>query len=140
MRHYFPGAFIAVALLCGLAAVAVQGLGENPAHPPASPQDVPLITVHELQALMQKEGSVQIFDVRQPEEYNAGHIQGATLIPLGDLPARYKEIPANRKVVVYCHSGKRSAKAVAFLRDHGYADVFSLSGGYVEWERAQTAH
>ena len=137
MRHHFRYAIIAVILVCGLSTLAPLVARPDQTTTPASPQDVPLITVQELQKLMQKEGRVLIYDVRQPEEYNGGHIQGAVLIPLGDIPNRYKEIPQKKKVVVYCRSGRRSAQAVAFLRDHGYSDAFSLAGGYLEWSRAQ---
>ena len=136
MRHHLHFALMAGLLVGGLAAVTPQRVVAGQAAP-ASPQNAPVISVQELQKLMQKEGSVLIYDVRQPEEYNEGHIKGATLIPLGDLSSRYKEIPQKKKVVIYCHSGRRSAQAVAFLRDHGYADAFSLSGGYLEWSRAQ---
>jgi len=129
--------FLAVCLVFGLASIAPQcATGEEAAS--SSPQKtVPLITVQDLRKLMKTEGSVLIYDVRQPEEFSEGHIKGAILMPLGDLPSRCKEIPHKKKIVVYCHSGHRSAQAVAFLLAHGYPDAVSLSGGYAEWSRAQ---
>lgn len=139
MRHHILHAFVAVLLVCGLAALAAQGLSAGETAAPASPQAVPLISVQDLQKLMQKDGSLLIYDVRQPEEFNEGHIKGAILMPLGDLPTRCKEIPHKKKLVVYCHSGHRSAQAVAFLLAHGYPDAVSLSGGYAEWSRVQAS-
>jgi rhodanese-related sulfurtransferase len=137
MRHHFHYAFMAVLIVWGLAALAPQSLTADETAAAASPQSIPVISVQDLQKLMQKEAGVLIYDVRQPEEFNDGHIKGAILLPLGDLPSRCKEIPHKKKLVVYCHSGHRSAQAVAFLLAHGYPEAVSLSGGYAEWSRAQ---
>ena len=74
-----------------------------------------------------------IIDVREPYEFAGGAIAGATLIPLGSLPARLDEVPADRDVVVYCHSGSRSARAVEILRGAGFSRARHLRGGYVAW-------
>jgi rhodanese-related sulfurtransferase len=137
MRLHLRYVFLTVCLVFGLAAIAPQFArgDETPSSPKQS--SAPELSVQELQKMMQKEGTVLLYDVRQPEEFNEGHIKGAILMPLGDLPARYKEIPQKKKIVVYCRSGRRSAQAVAFLRAHGYPDAVSLAGGYLEWSRAQ---
>lgn len=137
MRLRFHFVLLTVCLVFGLTAFLAQNVlgDETPSSP--SQTAAPELSVPDLQKLMQKAGSVLLYDVRQPEEFNAGHIKGAILMPLGDLPGRYKEIPQKKKIVVYCRSGKRSAQAVAFLRAHGYPDAVSLSGGYLEWSRAQ---
>lgn len=74
-----------------------------------------------------------LLDVRQPSEFESGHIKGATLIPLGALPDRLAEIPKDRPIVVYCRSGNRSARAAAFLKEQGYTKVENLSGGMNAW-------
>lgn len=60
-----------------------------------------------------------LLDVRTPEEFADGHLPGARNIPVGDLSARLGELPRDRTVVVYCHSGARSARATATLREAG---------------------
>jgi rhodanese-related sulfurtransferase len=137
MRHHFRYAFLTVCLVFGLTAIAAQNAKGDETVTSPSQQSVPNISVHDLQTVMHKAGSVLIYDVRQPEEYNEGHIKGAILMPLGDLADRYKGIPHRKKIVVYCRSGNRSAQAVSFLRAHGYPQAVSLSGGYLEWSRAQ---
>ena len=61
-----------------------------------------------------------LLDVRTAAEYGAGHIDGAMLVPVAELGARMNEIPRDRPVVVYCHSGSRSARAASMLREAGY--------------------
>lgn len=77
-----------------------------------------------------------LLDVREADEYAAGHIDGATLIPLGDLKARVSELPKDREIVVYCRSGRRSATAVETLHALGYDKAVSLAGGYTAWTAA----
>ena len=73
-----------------------------------------------------------VIDVRQPEEYVAGHVAGAQLIPLGDVVSRLDEIPADQPVYLICQSGVRSLKAAQFLRASGY-DATSVAGGTQGW-------
>ncbi len=75
-----------------------------------------------------------ILDVREPEEWEGGHIAGAIHIPLGELPDRAGELPSG-PLVVTCRAGGRSAKATAFLRDHG-RDATNLDGGMTAWAAA----
>jgi rhodanese-related sulfurtransferase len=103
----------------------------------SSQQSVPLIEPARLHALMNAGIRVYILDVRQPEEFNRGHIRGAVLMPLGTLSSSYTTLPKTGKLVVYCHSGRRSAQAVQFLLQHGYGNAVSLSGGYTAWTRAK---
>jgi rhodanese-related sulfurtransferase len=74
-----------------------------------------------------------VLDVRQPDEWTAGHIEGATLIPLGELAARVAEVPRDRDVVVVCRSGNRSAQGRDILLGAGYASVTSMAGGMNDW-------
>jgi queuine tRNA-ribosyltransferase len=74
-----------------------------------------------------------LIDVREPDEWSAGHVAGATLIPLGQLPERLDEIPNDRPVFVMCHSGNRSSRAAALLNEHGF-DVTNVTGGITAWQ------
>ena len=61
------------------------------------------------------------------------HIEGSKLIPLGDLPERVNELDSADEIVVYCHTGGRSARATDFLRGIGYKKVRNLEGGVEGW-------
>lgn len=74
-----------------------------------------------------------ILDVREPDEWNAGHIPGATLIPLGELAGRVDELPRDKQIVVVCRSGNRSQTGRDILLDAGFQEVTSLSGGMNDW-------
>ena len=78
--------------------------------------------------------SLQIVDVREPSEYAWGHIPGAKLIPLGQLPERYKEINTNAECVIVCASGNRSGVACQYLERAGYSNVYNLMGGMYRWD------
>jgi rhodanese-related sulfurtransferase/rubrerythrin len=80
-----------------------------------------------------KKGEFLLLDVRQPEEYEDGHIPGATLIPLGELEARQEELERNRKIITYCRSGHRSMAAAIALCGLGFRDVHHLEGGILNW-------
>jgi adenylyltransferase/sulfurtransferase len=76
-----------------------------------------------------------LLDVREPAEWETAHIEGATLLPLGELEARVEELAEWRegRVVVQCHHGGRSARACALLRERGFSDVHNLTGGIEAW-------
>lgn len=76
----------------------------------------------------------QIIDVRQPNEFENGHIPGATLIPLGELSSRYSEINRETEALVVCRSGGRSTKACEFLGSVGYRNIYNLMGGMLGWD------
>lgn len=76
--------------------------------------------------------SMQVLDVREDFEWDAGHIEGAVHIPLAQLPSRIDELDSGRPVLAVCHVGQRSAMAAAFLRDRGF-DVQNLEGGMDAW-------
>lgn len=80
-----------------------------------------------------KKGEYLLLDVRQPEEYEAGHIPGATLIPLGELEARQGELDRNKKIIAYCRSGRRSMAAAIALCGLGFKGVQHLDGGILDW-------
>jgi rhodanese-related sulfurtransferase len=77
-----------------------------------------------------------MLDVREPDEYQAGHIPGITLIPMGEVANRLSEIPTDKTIIVTCRSGNRSAQIADFLRESGYTDVHNMEGGILAWENA----
>jgi rhodanese-related sulfurtransferase len=87
-------------------------------------------------AFAKRESGAFILDVRQPEEWNQVHIPGATLIPLGELPNRLSEVPADQEVVVVCRSGNRSQQGRDILLKAGYEQATSMAGGMNQWQAA----
>jgi rhodanese-related sulfurtransferase len=77
-----------------------------------------------------------LLDVREEEEWVAGHPPGAHHLPMMDVPVRLDEIPADRDVVVACRVGARSAQVVMYLLANGRGNVRNLEGGLVAWARA----
>ncbi len=75
-----------------------------------------------------------LLDVRQPNEYEAGHIPGARLIPLPDIVSRLGEIDSNKATVVYCAVGGRSRIAAQMIAAQGFSEVYNLSGGFKAWK------
>ncbi len=92
------------------------------------------ITVNELKALQDAgTDNLILIDVREPHEVDIATI-GGTLIPVGDVPSNINEFDfEDKKVVVYCRSGKRSANAIHFLQEQGIENLFNLKGGILEW-------
>ena len=79
------------------------------------------------------EGRIMLVDVREPHEWQIGHIDAARLIPLGELPNRMGELDPSADIVVHCKAGGRSAKAVALLKEKGYRNVWNMKGGILLW-------
>ncbi|MDQ6986524.1 MAG: rhodanese-like domain-containing protein [Mariprofundaceae bacterium] len=77
-----------------------------------------------------------LLDVRTPEEYAEGHIAGAKLIPVQVLAEHLNDVPKDKQVYVYCHSGKRSARASKLLSGHGFKNIENIEGGIVAWKKA----
>jgi phage shock protein E len=85
------------------------------------------------EAVAKRDAGAFILDVREPNEWADYHISGATLIPLGELPARVNEVPRDKEVVVVCHSGNRSSKGRDILAQAGFTNVTSMKGGLLAW-------
>jgi hydroxyacylglutathione hydrolase len=75
-------------------------------------------------------------DVRENDEFAAGHVAGALHVPLGELGARLGEVPEDRPVLLYCGHGERSATAVSLLERAGRREMINLDGGIEAWEAA----
>jgi adenylyltransferase/sulfurtransferase len=97
------------------------------------PPNVPTISVEDLQRLRQSGADHFLVDVREPDEFEKARITGSTLIPLSEVTQRTAEIPKDRKVVVHCKMGGRSARAVAALQELGYDNVWNVAGGITAW-------
>src|SRR5688572_986675 len=91
------------------------------------------ITPVELKKKMDAGETPFVLDVREPNEYQINKIAGSTLIPLGELPRRYQELPRDREIIAQCKMGGRSAKAMEFLKTVGFTNVKNLRGGILEW-------
>ena len=76
-----------------------------------------------------------LIDVREPHEFKQGHLEGAWLIPLGQLERHIDAIPRDRDLVLYCRSGSRSAHALEIMRSAGFHRAKHLQGGYLAWQR-----
>jgi rhodanese-related sulfurtransferase len=106
---------------------------------PAPSIAVPELSVEDVRGLVASQGGGGrlLLDVRQPDEYTGelGHVPGAILIPLPELPSRLSEIESYRdkQVIAICRTGNRSAKATALLLDSGFQDVWNMAGGTVAW-------
>jgi hydroxyacylglutathione hydrolase len=81
-------------------------------------------------------GGVNLIDVRNANEWAAGHIAGATHIPLGRLADRLDEVPRDKPIVLQCAGGARSMIGASVLRAHGFDRVINLTGGYGAWNKA----
>jgi rhodanese-related sulfurtransferase len=97
------------------------------------------INVHQAQALINR--GVFVLDVREPHEYEAGHLAGSKLIPLGALSARVGELQSlqAQELVVICRGGKRSATACWQLAQSGFGKTYNIAGGIIAWQRAKLA-
>lgn len=88
---------------------------------------VPAVTATEV------DHDVHLLDVREQEEWDAGHAPGAQHLPMREVPTRLDEVPSDRDVVVVCRSGARSARVVEFLLGNGWRQVRNLDGGMQDW-------
>jgi len=92
------------------------------------------ITATELKKRMDAGEDIQLIDVRQPDEYAFAKIEGAKLIPLGDIVNKMGEIDENRETIVQCKAGGRSAQAIQMLQRAGFkGELKNLRGGITAW-------
>lgn len=94
------------------------------------PHEIPAVSVADL-----PQGAV-IVDVREDDEWAAGHAPDALHVPMNDIPARLDEIPTEGNVVVACRMGGRSARVTAYLVSQGWDNVVNLDGGMQAWADA----
>jgi rhodanese-related sulfurtransferase len=83
-----------------------------------------------------REAGAVLIDVREPDEWRAGHARGARHIPLAQLPASLDDLPREAPVYLICATGNRSRNAAAFLQKNGFSRPVNVRGGTVAWQRA----
>ena len=103
----------------------------------AKPLEIlPQWTVWDLHQRLEQDPKLLILDVRQPGEWNAGHIEGALHITGAELPSRTDEVPKDRPVAAICGSGFRSSVSASLLMHHGHKQVDNVLGGMAAWKAA----
>jgi glyoxylase-like metal-dependent hydrolase (beta-lactamase superfamily II)/rhodanese-related sulfurtransferase len=117
--------------------VAIEATNRGAADAPwamlTSLSDVPSVPAESLGA---RPADAKLIDVREPEEYAAGHVPGAVNVPQSELASRIDELPANGRVYVICQGGMRSLRSAQFLVQQGFRDVVNAAGGTGAWVRA----
>lgn len=99
-----------------------------------NPQQVPSVTVADLSDPLPEQAV--LLDVREPDEWAAGHAPDAVHIPMGEVAERLHELPSDGQVYVVCRSGGRSARVTAYLNANGW-DALNVDGGMKSWEQRQ---
>jgi rhodanese-related sulfurtransferase len=95
------------------------------------------VTPDQVRQMQQRNEDAIYLDVREPNEWNLGHLPKAMHIPRGTLETKVEAaIPRDRKVIIYCAGGNRSALAADTLQQMGYSDVASMSGGFRGWAQS----
>jgi rhodanese-related sulfurtransferase len=88
----------------------------------------------ELRKIIDEDGrKVKVIDVREPEEYVAGHIPGVPLIPMHTIPAKMAELDKDEEYIFVCRSGRRSHEVAKFLKRQGFEKVTNFYGGMLTW-------
>ncbi|KOO43948.1 rhodanese-like domain-containing protein [Priestia koreensis] len=75
----------------------------------------------------------QLIDIREPNEFEGGHILGARNIPISQFRMRTKELRKDQPIYLYCQNGVRVGRAAQMLRRQGYRDIYQLKGGFKQW-------
>ena len=101
-------------------------------------QEYPLeISCQEVRAWQQAGGDTLLIDCREPDEYAIAAIDGALLLPMGEIPDRLSELEAYRErpIAVHCHHGGRSLRVARWLREQGFSQAQSMAGGIDQWSQ-----
>jgi rhodanese-related sulfurtransferase len=91
------------------------------------------VTPTDLKQRLDRGDNLLLIDVREPWEFDVCHIEGAKLIPMGQIPANIQSLDVDEDVVCYCHHGMRSLDVAVWLRNQGVASAKSLAGGIERW-------
>jgi rhodanese-related sulfurtransferase len=97
---------------------------------------VPVVQEIDVDTLASRSTETMVVDVREPEEYEQGHVPGAINLPQADLASRLDELPRHRLLTLICRSGARSLRAAQFLRQVGFEQVTNVQGGTEAWRVA----
>jgi len=90
------------------------------------------ISVEEVYQIISSNQDYIILDVRTPDEFKEGHIEGAILIPVSELEGRLDELPKDKPIITYCKSGGRSENAAEVLVENGFTQIYDM-GGILDW-------
>ncbi|MGW0037926.1 rhodanese-like domain-containing protein [Gordonia sp. NPDC003376] len=101
---------------------------------PVSTGDIPQVPVTELPDDFSDDADRLLLDVREDDEWDAGHVRGAVHIPLGEVPSRIEEIDPDAELFVICHSSGRSMRVLAYLERIGYPGT-CVEGGMLAWHQ-----
>ncbi|MFZ0294625.1 MAG: rhodanese-like domain-containing protein [Candidatus Sulfotelmatobacter sp.] len=94
------------------------------------------ISPEEVKRKLDQGEGLTMLDVREPWEFETAHMEGAKLLPMGDIPSRaHQELDPEEHIVVVCHHGVRSMNVTAWLRQQGFEKVQSMRGGIDAWSR-----
>ncbi|HSJ12534.1 MAG TPA: rhodanese-like domain-containing protein [Gillisia sp.] len=98
--------------------------------------DVTILSVEEAKTILAEEPGAVFLDVRTPEEFNEGHIEGAVLINFfdEDFKEQVEALDKDKPVYIYCRSGNRSQQAGMILTQMGFQEVYDIEAGYIGWE------
>lgn len=115
----------------------IEAIDNKPEEPDWAPLNYTYAGIYEVDPewLDENRQYVQIIDVREPDEFNGilGHIDGANLVPLGQLRNQCRELSKTIPVVAVCRSGARSSQAVTILGNEGFTKIANLAGGMINW-------
>ena len=139
-------ALLAILILAGCSAPAAPAAAPAAAQPAAQPAAAEAKTIDvaslprdvdvQTTAALREQPDVMILDVREQDEWDAGHIPGAVFMPMGQVPDRLSEIPKDKTVIVQCRSGNRSSQVTDFLVQQGFTNVHNMAGGLKAWQSA----
>src|SRR5688500_6476832 len=99
-------------------------------------QQIAELDIAEAQRELSGDGDVVLLDTREPHEYAEAHLEGGVLVPPAEVLSRIDEVVPDRRqrVLVYCRTGARSARAVHQLQEAGYENVANVAGGIEAWQ------
>ena len=138
-RNVVIVAAVAIVLVVGgIVAIGAGGIlgRSDPTPAPVAVSGPPALTVSPAEASARVAGGALLLDVREDAEWAAGHVPGATHIPLGTLAARASELPGGTPIMVICRSGNRSQEGRDILLAAGLTEVSSVDGGAKAWRAA----
>ena len=98
-------------------------------------EEVSFVDISEMREKIKNSENMTILDVRTSKEYDAGHIEGALLIPVDDIRKNISMLDPGKETIIYCRSGYRAYLALRVLRNIGFSDVKLLNGSYLSWDR-----
>ncbi len=137
MKTHVKLAILLPAVLLAAIAAAADPAAKADAGAKSSVADVAPGVVDAATARRLVAAGVKVVDVRTPAEFAAGHVPGAVNIPYDEMERRYGELgPATTKLLLYCHSGRRSGIAIQTLRAHGFDQLYDLRS-YELWVRSE---